>query len=228
MAIKIKDFVEVEYTGKLKEEGITFDTTNKKLAEEAGIPTKNMEFGPVIVCIGEQHLIKGLEDQLIDKDFGKKYTINLTAEQGFGKKDASLIKMIPFRLFKKQGVMPEPGMQVNVDNMIGIIKTAKGGRCLVDFNHPLSGKEIVYDVKIVRKVEDIDEKVRAYIRLNLNLSTEVSEKDGVVEVKARKEIPPQLQDSLIKHLKDLIPGISEVKLLVDKKIEKPIPDKKQD
>ena len=69
-------------------------------------------------------------------------------------KNDALGNSLPFNAFKKQGIMPEPGMQVNVDNMTGIIKTAAGGRCLVDFNHPLSGKDLVYTIKVNKIIED--------------------------------------------------------------------------
>ncbi|MCH8980513.1 hypothetical protein IH922_00675 [candidate division KSB1 bacterium] len=50
-------------------------------------------------------------------------------------------------------------MQINIDGMMGIIKTAGGGRCLVDFNHPLSGKEVTYTIKVNKIITDDKEKL---------------------------------------------------------------------
>ncbi|EFK97351.1 peptidylprolyl isomerase FKBP-type, partial [sediment metagenome] len=48
----------------------------------------------------------------------------------------------------KDSIRPMPGLPVNIDGMYGIIRTVAGGRVIVDFNHPLSGKEIVYNSKL--------------------------------------------------------------------------------
>lgn len=216
MVIKKGDFVEVEYTGTVKENGLVFDTTDEKLAKETGLYNEKTEYGPVIVCVGEQQLIQGLDDQVVGKEIGQEYVIELAPEQGFGKKDAKLIKMVPFRLFKKQGIMPEPGLQVNVDGLIGIIRTANGGRCLVDFNHPLSGKDIVYKIKLNKLVTDDSKNIQSYIKLSLNLSNDVEVKEGKAVVKTKKEIPKQLQEQLESQLKDLIRDVKEYVFVVEK------------
>ena len=93
--IKKHDFVEVEYTGRLKEDDLLFDTTDVSKAKEAGLYDEKMEYGPVVVCIGEGQLLKGLEEELEGKETGKDYKIELGPEKAFGKKDAKLIRMIP-------------------------------------------------------------------------------------------------------------------------------------
>ena len=42
MAIKNGDFIKLEFTGKIKETGEVFDTTNEEIAKETGILVKNM------------------------------------------------------------------------------------------------------------------------------------------------------------------------------------------
>ena len=71
-----------------------------------------------------------------------------------------MIQLIATSKFKKQGLQPQPGMQVNVDNNMGMVKSVSGGRTLVDFNHPLSGRDVEYDVKVLEKVEDPIEQVQ--------------------------------------------------------------------
>ncbi len=62
MNVKIKDFIEIEYTGKLKAEDIIFDTTDEKLAKENNIHQENSNYGPTIICLGENQILKGLDD----------------------------------------------------------------------------------------------------------------------------------------------------------------------
>ena len=55
--------------------------------------------------------------------------------------------LIPnFRL--SQTLNPIPSLPVNIDNLNGIIRTVSGGRVIVDFNHPLSGRVLSYNVKV--------------------------------------------------------------------------------
>jgi len=210
MPIKKKNFVEVEYTGKTKDEGFVFDTTDEKKAKETGIFSQQQAYGPVTVCIGEGQILPGLEKKLEGKDPGK-YTFELGPEEAFGKKDAKLIKMIPFSVFKKQNIAPQVGMQINVDGMMGIIKTASGGRCMVDFNHPLSGKHVIYEIKVNSIVTKDLEKVKAYISLALNMKdTDVLLNNEKYEIVTKSEVPKEVQEKLIEKLKELIPTVTDV------------------
>ena len=149
--IKEKDFIEIEYTGMTKD-NLVFDTTDEKLAKKEGIAQPNAIYGPTVICIGQGQVIEGLDKQLIDKEIGKEYTVELQPEEAFGKKSAQLIQLVSTRKFKQNEIMPQPGLQVDIDGMNGIIKTVTGGRTLVDFNHPLSGKVIEYKFKIIKKI----------------------------------------------------------------------------
>lgn len=210
--IKKGDFIELEYTGRLKETDEVFDTTDENLAKETGIAAENMKYGPVIIAVGEGFTIKGLEDEMIGKEPGK-YKIELSPEKAFGKKDAKLIKMIPFSTFRAQKIAPEPGMQINVDGMMGIIRTATGGRCLVDFNHPLSGKEVVYEIKINRLVEDDAEKIKGFLELSLKLDTEAEVKEGTAKISSKKDIPKPLHKTISEKIKELIPSVKKVEFV---------------
>ena len=45
--------------------------------------------------------------------------------------DASKVKIVPMKDFKKHDVRPIPGMPVNIDNQIGKIVSANGGRIVI-------------------------------------------------------------------------------------------------
>ena len=217
MAIKKKDFIEVEYTGKLKEENLVFDTTDEKKAKEMGIHSKQQSYGPIVICLGEGQILPGLEKEIEGKEPGE-YTVDLQPEDAFGKKDAKLIKMIPASAFRRQNINPEPGMQVNIDGMMGIIKTAAGGRCLVDFNHPLSGKEVSYTIKVTKIITDDKEKAKSYLSLALNSKNlPVEVKEGKAIVATDKEVPKEIQETLSKKVKELIPALKEVVFKVKEK-----------
>ena len=215
--IQKNDFIEIEYTGKTKEEGIVFDTTIEQVAKDNDITDENASYGPTVICVGHSQIIAGLDNNLAGKEIGKDYTITLQPEEAFGKKSAKLVQLIPFRKFTQQQIMPQIGLQVNIDGNNGIIKTVSGGRVLVDFNHPLSGKVIEYDVKILRKVEDDNEKLKSYIKVFLgnDVSAEIKEGRAIVELPMEMEQPIALEFS--KAIQEAIPAIKEVEF---RKIEK--------
>ncbi len=214
MKLKIKDFVEIEYTGTVKEDNIIFDTTDEKVAKENNFYSKDVSYGPIIVCLGENQLLKGLEDGLIDKETGKDYTIELTPEKAFGKKDPKLIQLIPTSKFSKQNIRPVPGLQLNIDGLMGIIKTVSGGRTLVDFNHPLAGRDLSYKVKINKIITDNAEKIKAYLKISLNLKDiDVKVENSTAKIKI-KEMPKEVSEKLDKKIKELIPYVKKVEFTI--------------
>ena len=217
VTVKKEDFVEIEYTGKIKEDGTVFDTTSEKTAKENNIYNQNMRYGSVIVCLGEGHILKGLEKALEGKDIDKDYTIELAPDEGFGKKDPKMIQLIQTSKFKKQGIQPMPGLQINVDGMLGVVKTVSGGRTLVDFNNPLSGKDLVYTVRIKRKVDNDKEKIEGYIKLGLGLKDVSAEiKEGNAKIKIKKDLPRDIQNELTENLKRVIKSVKTVEFIVEK------------
>jgi FKBP-type peptidyl-prolyl cis-trans isomerase SlyD len=166
MAIKKQDFVEIEYTGKLKEEGMIFDTSDEKTAKDNGLYNKEHSYGAVKVMIGNSQVLPGLDRFMEGKEPGE-YKVVLDPTEGFGKKNAKLLRLVPKNIFIKQQINPMPGLPINIDGADGVVKTVSGGRCMVDFNHPLSGKTLEYDLKINRIVTDEKEKVSAILELQV-------------------------------------------------------------
>lgn len=214
--IQEKDFIEVEYTGKIKDGNIVFDTTSKEAAEAAGILNQNVQYKPMIICVGKGHILKGIDKALIGKEVGKEYTIEITPEDGFGKKRGDLLQLIATPKFRKHGINPMPGLQVNIDNTVGIIKTVTGGRTLVDFNHPCAGKDLVYIVKVKRIVTDAKEKVQALLSMLLGeqmiekVDVQEKENEKIAIIKTKIELPKELQEKITENIKASVPEIINV------------------
>jgi len=203
--IKKGDFIEIEYTGKAKEDNFVFDTTSTEAAKEANIFSEKGIYGPVVIVVGQNDVLKGLDEELEGKEPGKSYTVELQPESGFGKKDVSLIQLVPARKFKEQNINPMPGLQINVDGAVGTVRTATGGRILVDFNHPLSGRELVYELKINKVITDKNEKTKSILKLHLNLKNEdITIENDVVKIPAKPQFTKEVQDNIIKKLKELV------------------------
>ena len=213
MAIKKNDFIEIEYTGIVTEAKAVFDTTDEKIAKDCGIYSKKTAYGPLIVCVGENQLIPGLDKEIPGKEAGKEYTVSLKAEDAFGKKDIKLLKMIPVNVFKKQEINPMPGLEVNIDGAYGLIKNVSGGRTVVDFNHPLAGKDITYKVKINRLITNANQKLQSFLSMGLGVKSEAikSSFDGQkMTVVLPMALPKEATDGLSEKLKEVIPEIKEI------------------
>ena len=215
MPIKKHDFVEVEYTGHVKD-GPIFDTTDEKTAKENNIYSEKITYGPITICVGENQILPGLDNFIEGKEIGKEYTAELTPENAFGKKDAKKIKLIPARAFKKTNVEPQPGLQITVDNEMGTILRVSSGRILVDFNHPLANKDVIYKIKVNKEVTDPKEKIESFMKLSLNLpGIKVDVKENKATITMPLELPPPAQEPLKKK----IMGLTKVKDIQFKKSE---------
>ncbi|MBI4439233.1 peptidylprolyl isomerase [Candidatus Woesearchaeota archaeon] len=206
--IKQGDFVAIDYTGRIKETGMVFDTTVAEVARSSGMDEG--QYGEVVVCIGEGQMLKGIEKELVGKTVGK-YHFDLSPEDGFGKKNPKLLQLLSGARFREQQIVPAPGMQVNIDGMYGIVKAVSGGRVIVDFNHPLAGKELQYDVEAKRVILDSKEKLDYLLRFFFkDFSASVS--DGVASVELKGGIPEQLKEKIAQDIKRLLPEIKDVEI----------------
>ncbi len=204
------EFIELEYTGRLKDTNQIFDTTNQEFARSAGIFDEKMKYGAVTVCLGQGHILKGLEEQLQRKEYNTEFSVTLDADHAFGKKDAKLLKLIPKQTFQRDKVEPIPGLQVNIDGNIGTIRSVAGGRIIVDFNHPLSGKDIIYTVKILRHVDDAAEKIKAIFRAEFHLTeVEIAIRGEGVTIKTKHSLPEQIQQYVTQHCEKLV-GVKNI------------------
>lgn len=202
--IALHDFVEVEYTGKFAD-GFVFDTTDRETAQKNGLFSPQMKYKPAVVCIGENQLIAGLDQALLNKEVSQSYTISLEPEEAFGKKDFKKIKLLPLEEFRKRNINPQPGLQIDLDGERGIIIKATGGRILINFNHPFAGKKVIYEIKINKKVTDKKAQLESFLELSLNLpdlKIEIIEDKAAITLPL--ELPKPLQEELAKKIKKVI------------------------
>ena len=203
--IKKYDFVEIEYTATIKENGAMFDTTKTLL----------------VICVGENQILKGIEEQMIGKEFGKEYILEVSSANAFGRKNPKLIQLIPTNKFRQQNIQPIPGLQLNIDGVFGIVKTVSGGRCLVDFNHPLASKDLVYNIKINKIVDDNKEKLNSLLKTYLHIKdAEIELKVESASIKSKHNIPKQAQEEFIKIANKIIPGIKKVDFTIQEEKNK--------
>jgi len=207
MTFQKKDFVEIEFTGKIKDGGI-FDSNIKEDLEKLNPDAKPK---PFVFCLGEGMFLKGVDEFLIGKEIGE-YNIELSPEKAFGPRVPSFIQMVPMKIFQSQNVRPYPGAVFNFDGRVAKILSVSGGRVTADFNHPLAGKEIIYQVKVLRKVENLDEKIKSFndfiFRRELKFSIE--NKKLIIEVEKELSRFVEMFKDKFKEIFDLDLEIKEI------------------
>ena len=206
------NFIEIEYIGKIKSNDKIFDLTDEKIAKENDIFDPNFKYGSIVICLGENSILKKLDSELIGKEVGK-YTIGVSYDEGFGKKDAKLIRIIPLSVFKKKDINPFPGLQVSIDNAMWMVRSVSGGRCIVDFNHPLAGRDLVYEVTIKKIVIDDGEKLKSLIEQNLFLKDKdysIDKEENKYKIVTEREIPDKVKEEFIDKVKRLISNIKDI------------------
>jgi FKBP-type peptidyl-prolyl cis-trans isomerase 2 len=216
--IKKGDFIELDYTGRIKDDKVVFDTTSADTAKASDIFSSKYNYKPVIICVGEKHVVAGLDEAIIGKNPGK-YTIEVKAEHAFGKKTAELLKLIPMKLFTKDEVRPFVGLEVNVDGTLGIVRNVSGGRVIVDFNHPLSGRDLIYDIDIKREVTDPVEKVKSILDLLGMVFDDIDILDDKATITSKVKLPEEPAKELGETIQKLA-GLKSVEFKTDSEASK--------
>lgn len=207
MTIKNGDFVQLDYIGRV--DGKIFDLTQESVAKKENIYNDHVNYGPVTIIVGAGHLLKGIDDSLVGKKVGENFTVEVPPEKGFGKKNPKLIKIIPEKSFREQKVKPYPGMQVNIDGLIGNILSAGGGRVIIDFNHPLASKTLNYEVSVLKKVDEPKEQLSSIVQMYTNLKpnkidVEISENNAKVFIEGAEKIDNHVKERIEEEAKKYI------------------------
>ncbi|MDD5181806.1 MAG: peptidylprolyl isomerase [Candidatus Nanoarchaeia archaeon] len=214
MAIKNGDFVTIEYIGRV--DGKIFDITDEATARKENVYRDNTKYGPVTIIVGRAQLIRGIDKALEGKKEGETFDIEIQPDDGFGKKSSKLIKIVPSSTFKSQKINPVPGMQINVDGLIGNIISASSGRIIIDFNHPLAGKVLSYNVSVKKIVTDKRHRIDAVFDIYTgigpaNITLNEEGKKATIGYKTKLSLHDKLRDVIISDIKKYI-GFDEVEL----------------
>ncbi len=203
MAIEKGDFIEMQFTGRVSDDGEVFDTTDEVLAKEEDIYQPQQEYGSIKLVVGERQVVPGLDEALEGMELGE-HEVHLDVEDAFGKKDTDKLKIIPEKEFDKQGIKPYVGLEVNIDGQIGTVRSVTGGRTVVDFNHPLAGKELDYEINIKRKIEDQEKQLKAILQIMNTPYEEINIEDDQAEIVMEQEMPEDLQEKATEEIERLV------------------------
>lgn len=155
MPIVENDWIKINYTGRLKENKKAFDTTLEHVARSENIHDDKRSYSPLLCRAGdEKFLIPGLAKQLVGLELNSPQTFDIPMAEAYGERDSSKIEMIPTKRLRKANLDPRVGARIQFQGRSGTIIWVGGGRSRIDFNHPLAGKDLIFDVTIVEHLKD--------------------------------------------------------------------------
>jgi len=161
--IQKSDFILVDYTGKVKETGEVFDTTSEETSKESKLYKEGEIYEPRLVVVGEGWVLKALDEALLTFKIRKNESVEIPPDDAFGQRDPEKVKLVPLRRLAARGITPNVGAQIEYDKRLATVRTIGSGRVQLDFNPPLAGKTLVYDVSVKKKLETAEEKISALI-----------------------------------------------------------------
>ena len=137
MTIKEGSKVTLHYTGTL-DDGSVFDSSEGR--------------DPLTFTVGQHEVIRGFEEGVEGLNAGEEKTIDITPEHGYGPKHEQMVQKVPKELFKD--FSPEKGQQIGLmskegQQMMATVLDVDDKMVTLDLNHPLAGKNLTFEIKLV-------------------------------------------------------------------------------
>ncbi len=171
MALQKGDFILVNYTAKVKETNEVFDTTNEEIAKKEHLQKEGEVIEPKLIVIGEGWMLKAVDENLLTMEPNKPATVEVPPDKAFGPRDPEKIRRISLKqLLAKDVHNPTIGMRIDYGGKMATIRSMGAGRVLLDFNPPLAGRTLVYDVAVQKKIESAEEKALALVHRRISVA----------------------------------------------------------
>ncbi len=138
MSIEINKVISIEYN---------LVDANTKEQLDSNIGGQPLEF-----ISGKGHIIKGLEDKLVTMSIGDKAEVQVEPSQAYGEYKEEAVQKLPKEQFA--GIELTEGMSLygtgeNGETVQVIVKSFDGEEVVIDYNHPMAGKSLLFDVEIL-------------------------------------------------------------------------------
>lgn len=133
--------VQVHYIGRLVD-GTTFDSSEQR--------------DPLEFTLGQGELIAGFEQAVIGMQPGESKTETIPAEQAYGPHRAELLITVERQEFPAE-IQPHIGQRLQMTQTNGnpvpvVVTEVTEAQVMLDANHPLAGKELIFDITLVAVV----------------------------------------------------------------------------
>lgn len=144
------DNISVNYVGKY-DNGTVFDTSLLNIAKEAGLYDANSTrtYEPLSFVVGAGQMISGFDNGVLNMTVGEDKTLKLAPEEAYGEYSQGLLVPVPRSDLESSGIIPETGKQIGTPMGVATIISVTDTNVTLDFNSPLAGKNLTFDVTVV-------------------------------------------------------------------------------
>lgn len=134
--VEIGNIVEIEYIGTL-DDGTVFDRSEEN---------KSLRFE-----VGAGEVIKGLENAVIGMRIGQKKEVEISSQAAYGGYNPNKVKKI-LKGPKERDLKANTVINVKLKDGRSILATVlevTSSHVLLDFNHPLAGKKLLFSIRLL-------------------------------------------------------------------------------
>lgn len=136
MPVKSGDTVRVQYRGNL-DDGTLFDSSEGR--------------DPLEFRVGAGQVIPGFENAVLDMEVGQRKTVTIDPDDAYGPVHEQLTHQVSREDFATE---PYMGGMVNLVSpegveLVGRIVEVEGDAITLDFNHPLAGQRLTFEIEVV-------------------------------------------------------------------------------
>ncbi|MDX1367466.1 peptidylprolyl isomerase [Pseudomonas sp.] len=120
--------------------------------ENGDVVDSTFDKQPATFKVGDGNLLPGFESALFGFKAGDKRTVQVLPEHGFGQSNPQNLQTMPRSQFKdmelSDGLLVIFNDAANAE-LPGVVKAFDDSQVTIDFNHPLAGKTLSFDVEII-------------------------------------------------------------------------------
>ena len=132
--------------------GIEYSVKNSK----GEVIDSNKGQAPLEFISGKGQIIPGLEKEIEKMNVGEEKTVTIPASEAYGEYNPEMLQEVPRDQF--EGIELQKGMTLYGQTPDGqtiavTVKDFDDQKVVIDYNHPLAGEDLTFDVKVVSKRE---------------------------------------------------------------------------
>ncbi len=133
------------------------------LTVDGAIVDQSQEGAPLQFIVGTGMLLPKFEEAIMEKEVGDKVSFTLEPKDGYGEPNPEAVVDLPKNIFEVDGVIAEDllvvGKQIPMadaagNRMFGVINAVGDETVTMDFNHPMAGATLNFEVE-VKMVRDV-------------------------------------------------------------------------
>jgi peptidylprolyl isomerase len=233
MALQKADFIVINYSAKVKETNEVFDTTHEDVAKKEHLYKEGEIYEPKLVVVGEGWVLKALDNSLTTMKINKPATVEIPPDKGFGQRDPEKVRRVPLRQLVAKDINPVVGGRIEYQGKMASVRAIGAGRVLLDFNPPLAGKTLIYEVTVSKKLESVEEKIGALVHRRIPAVEENKFKIAIQDKTLTIDMPEVAfyiegiqiaKRGIAMDIQKFIPDLTETRFVESFKAEpKPVP-----